>query len=121
MTLPESLSLVFYRYKKKFCLKFRVKMKEIDLHLESVLDFLIFIPKKSSNKVFTSNHNLFSEFKNFVLQMYLLFCAQKLFVAQTFSCYCPKNSDFAKTFPESNTTQMHLKLNNLITVFKLKS
>ena len=55
-------------------------MKEKDLHLESVLDFLIFIPNKSLNKVFTSNHNLFSEFKNLVLQMYLVFCAQKLFV-----------------------------------------
>ena len=120
MTLPESLSLVLYRYKKKFCLKFRLKMKEKDLHLESVLDFLIFIPKKPLNKAFTSNHILFSEFKNLVLQMYLVFCAQKLFVVQTFSCY-PKNSDFAQTFLESNTTQLHLKLNNLITVSKVKS
>ena len=66
MTLPESLFLLLYKYKEKFCLKFRVKMKEEDLHLESVLDFLIFIPKKSLNKVFTANHNLFSEFKNLV-------------------------------------------------------
>ena len=69
MTLPESLSLVLYSYKKKTCLKFRVKIKEKDLVLESILYFLIFIPKKSLNKVFTSNHNLFSEFKNLVLQM----------------------------------------------------
>ena len=70
MTLPESLSLVLHRYKKKFCLKFKVKMKEKDLHLESVVDFLIFIPKKSLNKAFISNHIFFYEFKNLVLQMY---------------------------------------------------